>query len=136
MERLGDPVSRFRLSIRLEASLRVLRKEWWRQLVVWVMSFAEVTAVTIVPGLHLVTSPYVTMAVLLLMVQLSCWRAGSFVDPFLHPVHVLRPKHYSRFGLGEHQRACSFFGITSLGIRLACSVAFTAIFFSVCSVPC
>ena len=128
MERLGDPVSRFRLSIRLEASRRVLRKEWWRQLVVWVMSFAEVTAVTIVPGLHLVTSPYVTMAVLLLMVQLSCWRAGSFVDPFLHPVHVLRPKHYSRFGLGEHQRACSFFGITSLGIRLACSVAYTGIF--------
>jgi hypothetical protein len=136
-----DPVLRFRLSIRLEASRHVLRKEWWiwwRQLAVWVMSFTEVSAIAVVPGPrppfgHVSIRHYGSAAS---HGQLSCWRAGSFLDPFLQPVHVLRPKHDSRFGLGEHQRASSFFGVISLGIRLACSVAFTAIFFSVCSVPC
>ena len=128
-----DPVLRFRLSIRLEAWRRVLRKEWgiwWRQLAVWVMSFTEVSAIAVVPGPR---PPFGRVSIrhygsAASHGQLSCWR-GSFLDPFLQPVHVLRPKHDSRFGLGEHQRASSFFGVISLGIRLACSVAFTAMFF-------
>ena len=125
---IDDPVAPFRLSVRLEASRRILRKEWWKQLVVWVMSFTEVSTTAVIPGLHLVTSPHVTAAVMLLTLLFSCLRAGSFLDPFLNPAHVLRPKHHSRFGLGVHQRGSTKFSMASLVVRVACSVAFTLIF--------
>jgi len=50
-----------------------------------------------------VTFPYITMAILILMGGISSWRAGSIFDPFMWPVHLVRPKHHSRLGLGEYQ---------------------------------
>ncbi len=51
-----------------------------------------------------VTSPYITMAILILMGGISSWRARSVFDPFIWPVHLIRPKHHSRLGLGEYQK--------------------------------
>jgi len=127
-EELDDFLSRFRLSIRLEATQRVLRAKWRRQLGVGVIAFWEISATAVVPGIHLVTSRYITMAVLLLLLLMSCWRARSVFDPFLHPAHVLRPKYYSRFGLGRNQKACSAFASASILVRLACAVTFAVIF--------
>jgi len=44
------------------------------------------------------------VAALLLMCLLACVRAGNVLDPLLWPVHVVRPRDQSRFGLGEHQK--------------------------------
>ena len=92
------------------------------------IAFWEIAATAVVPGIHLVTSRYITMAVLLLLLLMSCWRARSVFDPFLHPAHVLRPKYYSRYGLGRDQKACSAFASASILVRLACSVTFAVIF--------
>lgn len=119
-----DAAHRFRLSIRLEASSRALQDQWFKQVAVWAIGYLEVLALGPIPGIHLVTSPYITVAALLLMYFLACVRAGDAFDPLLWPVHVVRPRDHSRFGLGQHQKAaCGFFAISTL-IRLACSVSF------------
>ncbi|CAK8995114.1 unnamed protein product [Durusdinium trenchii] len=120
----------FRRSIRLEATRRALREQYGyrRQVLVWVCSFSEVVASAAVPAVHLVTTPYVTLGVLLLMFLLSSWRAGSVLDVVLQPAHLLRPKKYSRFGLGERQQSgCTFFAL-SIVIRLASAATLGLIF--------
>ena len=86
-----DP-SRFRRSIRLEASYRVLQDQRLRQaremrhmsaprqVLVWLCSFFETASVAAVPAVHLVTGPYLSLALLLLMSGLSCLRAHSVLD--------------------------------------------------------
>lgn len=119
-----DAANRFRLSIRLEASYRALQDQWFRQIAVWAIGYFEIIALAAIPGVHLVTTPYITVAALLLMCLLACVRAGNVLDPLLWPVHVVRPRDQSKFGLGEHQKATRGFYAVSTLIRLACSVSF------------
>ncbi|CAK9045514.1 unnamed protein product [Durusdinium trenchii] len=68
------------------------------------------------------------MAALFLMFVLSSWRAGSVLDVFFQPAHLLRPKNYSRFGLGENQRSSRMFFSFSVAIRLGCAAMLGGLF--------
>eukprot|EP00434_Breviolum_minutum_P015522 symbB.v1.2.013671.t2/scaffold949.1/size149710/2 len=107
---------------------------WWFsavEIAVWACSFLDVGASLVVSGIHLVTFPYITVAILILMGGISSWRAGSIFDPFMWPVHLVRPKHHSRLGLGEYQtESYGFFCISAL-IRVACCTCFSVLFLDV-----
>ena len=99
-----------------------------RQAAVWLCSFSEILAVASVPGVHLITNPWFTMAALFLMFLLACWRAGSVLDVFFQPAHLLRPKNYSRFGLGESQSSCRTFYSLSMLLRVTCAAVLASRF--------
>ena len=119
--------SRFRKSIRLEATREVLQSRYGygRQILVWFCTFSEAYSVGIVPAIHLVSNAYIAAAVFLLMFLLSCWQTASVSEVIWQPAHLLRPKDYSRFGLGRQRSSYTFF-LLSLLIRFG-----SAIFFSV-----
>ncbi|CAJ1443228.1 unnamed protein product [Effrenium voratum] len=125
----AGPADRFRRSIRLEATRRSLRGQYFRQGLVWICSFGEVIGVAAVPGVHLATSPYISVGVFIVMVLLTCWRAGSVMDVVWQPAHLLRPKNYSRFGIGQKQTSSRIFFALSMLLRLVCGVILGATFF-------
>ena len=114
----------FGRGVRLEASYRALQKRdgYLRLGLVWIFSFSEIMAVAAVPGVHLTTSPIFTIAPLSLMFVLACWQAGSVSDIIWQPAYLLRPKGYSKFGIGVNQRSSRTFLAISMVTRLACSV--------------
>lgn len=116
-------LARFKCSIRMEATYRALQGQWCRQLCLLAISYVELWSIAIIPAVHMTTSDYVSFAAFFLMYGISTWRAQNFLDAFWYPVHLLRPRDYSRLGLGTQKPIRTFYAV-SLLLRSACAVAF------------
>ena len=120
---MEEPLARFRCSIRLEATYRALEDQRCKQLCLLAISYVELWSIAVIPAIHLTTSDYVSFAAFFLMYGIASWRAKNFLDVFWYPVHLLRPRDYSRLGLGTQKPVKGFF-MVSLLLRCSCSVAF------------